>query len=146
VFHSSPTQILRHVDEMILCEEHELNWKEQLERTIAVFEEIENYCRKQFKTPTALRLLATTRSLLDARVLPTPELYKTNVLRAVSPEEFLLDEVTTTAVHIAEVYGVSRPEAAALIRSSAISFAVDRSSTLDSLMQRENEATTPGMR
>eukprot|EP00455_Lapot_gusevi_P032031 TRINITY_DN34906_c0_g1_i1.p1 TRINITY_DN34906_c0_g1~~TRINITY_DN34906_c0_g1_i1.p1 ORF type:complete len:118 (-),score=26.10 TRINITY_DN34906_c0_g1_i1:495-824(-) len=62
----------------------------------------------------------------DDDAIPTSDMFTARLIYECPPHMFLLDELTTVAVHLAEIYGMSRDDAIKSIRHYARAFVVDR--------------------
>lgn len=135
-FRASASAVLHHVERLIVKEERASSRRDAHTKVVVLFEEIEAYCLNHFSNPQATQLVHNTRRLIvDEDIIPAKEMYLPRVVLTVAPQMFLIDEVMTTAVHLAEVFVTSRREAIDLIRQHAEAFIVNRCDALSSTLQ-----------
>ncbi|CUG07122.1 Hypothetical protein, putative [Bodo saltans] len=126
-FHASAGAVLEHVEHLILQQERESSRRDAHDKISARLEEIASYCLGRFQHPAARNMVLKTQKLVvDDDAIPTSDMFTARLIYECPPHMFLLDELTTVAVHLAEIYGMSRDDAIKSIRHYARAFVVDR--------------------
>lgn len=126
-FHASASAVLEHVEHLIVQQERESSRKDAHQKICLRLQEIESYCLGRFQHPSALQMVHQThRLVVDDDVIPTREMFLNKLVEDCPPHMFLLDEMTTVAVHLSEIYGLTRDEAISILRQYAQAFVVDR--------------------
>lgn len=126
-FHASASAVLEHVEHLILQQERESSRRDAHDKVSARLDEISQYCLGRFQHPAARTMVhKTLRLVVDDDVIPSSDMFTTRLLHDCPPHMFLLDELTTVAVHLAEIYGLTRADAIKTIRHYARAFVIDR--------------------
>lgn len=130
-FRASASAILHHVEHMIISEERASAWRDAHGAACARFTAMESYVRQHFHHPTALEMVQEARRIIvDDEHMPQRELFGSRILSLVPQQLFLLDDVTTVAVHVGAVFDVPKDEVVRLIRAAARTFIVDHCDAL----------------
>jgi hypothetical protein len=126
-FHASAGAVLEHVEHLILQQERESSRRDAHDKIAVRLDEIASYCLGRFQHPAARHMILKTQKLVvDEDAIPTVDMFTTRIIHDCPPHMFLLDELTTVAVHLAEIYGMTRDDAVRSIRQYAKAFVVDR--------------------
>jgi hypothetical protein len=126
-FHASAGAVLEHVEHLILQQERESSRRDAHDKIALRLDEIASYCLGRFQHPAARHMILKTQKLVvDDDAIPTVDMFTTRIIHDCPPHMFLLDELTTVAVHLAEIYGMTRDDAVRSIRQYAKAFVVDR--------------------
>jgi hypothetical protein len=131
-FRASASAVLYHVEKIMVKEERATLRREQHQRFVSQLEEVERCCLPRLTNPFALHLFQAARRLIVLEeTMPVESMFLSVVVESVPPQLYLLDEVTTAAVNLAELFQVSRQDAVAVIRRHARCFIADRKELLE---------------
>ena len=144
-FYATPAAILRHVEHVVSRDQNgDSNRGERFDRELQWLDDLKLYSKMNYRHPLAKRVIASACTcyasdrLTATSPAPDGDDYRHFVLGEVQPDEFLFTEVVSVCLHLAPLFGVSRADAVAMIRTKASRFIDDRGAselqpTLDSI-------------